>query len=51
MNNDTQCVRLSCLSSKLITYAPSSILSKLSLKKNTNKSRIVTEIFSNIDIA
>ena len=33
ISNETQCVRLFCLSLRFMTYAPSFILGKLSLKK------------------
>ena len=50
INNETQYVPLLCLSSRFMTYAPSFILGKLSLKK-TPLNQFVLEILSNFDIA
>ena len=41
----------SFLSLRFMTYAASFIVGKLFLEKNVIKSRVVIEIFSNLDIA
>ena len=51
INNETQCIPLLCLSSRFMTDAPSFILGKLSLEKNTIKPTLVIEILCDLNIA